>query len=139
MRRRDRHAARVAVALVAVALMAVMPTAPGCARSQANTVAAFLEQAERQTEAPQQRAEVRQALSDMLQLTPDQLAQRRYRDYADTPGAWTALQLLERYFVPAHPAVLDSATFYRDVTQPAARQAIQRQLTAVEQALAGEP
>lgn len=128
--------AALAMGLVALGLAVA---AGGCARQQTNSVAVFLEHAERQTESPQQRAEVRQALSDMLQLAPDQLAQRRYRDYDGTPGAWTVLQLFERYFVPAHAAVLDSASFYRDVTQPAAREAIQRQLTAVERALSGQP
>jgi hypothetical protein len=125
------------LALTATLAVALAPA--GCTRQRPNSVAAFLDGAERQTETPAHREEVRRALADMLRLAPGELAQRRYRDYDGTPGSWTALDVLERSFVPENAAVLDSATFYRDVAGPAARQAIQRQLSAVEQALADQP
>ena len=132
IRRARRRPALAPLLIAALALWA-------CAQKQPNSVAAFLDGAERQTEAPEFREEVRLALSDMLRLPAQELAKHRYRDYDGMPGAWTAPELLGHYFVPEQAAVLDSATFYRDVEQPAARQAIQRQLTAVEQALAEDP
>lgn len=103
-----------------------------------NSVAAYLHNAELQFETPAQGAEIRRALTDMLNLTPGLLRERRYADYQMTPDAWDVPTLLSRYFVPEKAdRVLREKTFYEEVDRPEARLEIDRQLRAVEKALAG--
>jgi hypothetical protein len=106
-----------------------------CTHAQPNVVAEYLDGAERQSETVENRKEIRRALRDMLILSPQELQQRRYADYEGTPQAWTAVELLERSFVPARQAALDPASFYRDLAAPRARGAIRKQLQDVERAL----
>jgi hypothetical protein len=99
-----------------------------------NSVAVFLEKAERQTETEEQRLEVHRALSDMLTKTPVELRQTRYADYTGKANQWPVTQLLQRYFVPSPPAALDEARFYRDVQAPTARAAVQHQIDELSRA-----
>jgi hypothetical protein len=96
-----------------------------------NSVAAFLNRAERQAETDEQRAEIQRALRDMLVKPPAQLRQIRYADYAGQESKWSITELLQHYFVPNPPAALDEERFYRDVRAPAAHAAIQLQLEDV--------
>lgn len=100
-----------------------------------NSVAAFLRNAERQTETDEQRKEVQRALRDMLEKPPAELRQIRYSDYAGKKNEWSVTQLLQHYFVPSRPAALDETHFYEDLKAPAARAAVQRQLNKVTRAL----
>jgi hypothetical protein len=111
----------------------------GCNRqatpiAEDNTVAAYLDGAERQAETDEQRREIARALHDALELTPDELRERRYAGYGMNPDAWTAVELLSHHFVPTTPMTLEETSFYRDVGDPAARAAIQEQLDALERA-----
>ncbi len=117
----------LALALVGCHRQSV-PTAEG------NTVAAYLGGAERQAETDEQRREISRALHDTLELAPAELKGRRYADYGMNPDAWTVVEVLSHYFVPASPVALEDASFYRDVEDPAARAAIQEQLDALESA-----
>jgi hypothetical protein len=109
------------------------------AQANDNSVALFLEGAERQCETSEQLHEIRQALIDMLELSSEQLREKRYATYRMEPDAWTAPELLERYFVPQAGAFLDRESFYRDVKAPAAQAAIRKQLAAIERAMGDEP
>ncbi|MFN0101518.1 MAG: hypothetical protein ACKV2U_05440 [Bryobacteraceae bacterium] len=115
----------------------------GCTREDAsspapatdNSVVAFLNNAERQSETDHQRKEIQRALSDMLDKSPAELRQMRYQDYAGQANAWSITQLLRHYFVPDPPVALDERRFFEDVPAPAARAAIQRKLDEVARAI----
>jgi hypothetical protein len=83
-----------------------------CRDKGPNTVIAYLQGAERQSEDLDQRREIEKALNDMLTLSPDELRKRRYANYQMEPGAWTIIQLLHGYFVPQELKGLDEARFY---------------------------
>ena len=100
-----------------------------------NTVAAYLKNAERQSETDEQRKDIQRALRDMLDKSPAELRQMRYPDYAGHANAWSITQLLQHYFVPNPPAALDEQRFFEDVRAPEARAAIQHQLDEVGRAL----
>jgi len=100
-----------------------------------NSIAAFLKNAERQSETDDQRREIQRALRDMLDKSADELRQVRYADYGGTANAWSITELLRHYFVPNPPAALDEKRFYEDLGEPAARAAIQHQLDEVSRAL----
>jgi hypothetical protein len=100
-----------------------------------NSVAAFLKNAERQSESDDQRREIQRALRDMLDKPPAELRRMHYADYSGSADAWPVTELLMRYFVPNPPAALDDDRFYQDVRAPEARDAIQHQLDEVTQAL----
>lgn len=65
-----------------------------------NPIAAYLRDAECQTENDRQRANVRTALEDMATLSPDQLRERRYENFTGQPGQWDLRTLLKRHVVP---------------------------------------
>lgn len=108
---------------------------PSPAPDGGNSVAAFLKDAERQSETDRQRKDIQRALRDMLDKSPIELRQMRYPNYAGQANAWSITELLQHYFVPYPPAALDERRFFQDVRAPAARAAIQRQLDEVSRAL----
>ena len=71
----------------------------------------------------------------MLEKSPAELRQMRYADYTGEASKWSIGQMLQHYFVPNPPAALDEQRLYREVRDPAARAAIQRQLDEVGRAL----
>jgi hypothetical protein len=97
-------------------------------RAEPNCVADFLAVADRQSETDEQRAEIAQALRDMLSKSPEELQAARYADYQGKPGVWSARQVLERYFLSSFHGVFDDNCFYRDVSAPAARDALKKRL-----------
>lgn len=124
-------------------LFACLLSACGCDRAAPassapdaeNSVAAFMKNADRQSETDGQRREIRRALRDMLDMPPAELKRARYADYAGQPNSWSITQLLRHYFVANPPVALDEQRFYQDVGAPAARAAIEHQLQEVERAL----
>ena len=94
------------------------PTAPN------NRVVLYLKGAEVQYETREQRAEIRQALTDLSTLPPDALCRRRYADYGLAPGRWSIGQLLLHYVVPNPPQTIpDEPAFCSDAAAPEARAA----------------
>lgn len=108
-------------------------TAP--ASNVENSVAAFLKNAERQTETDDQRREIQRALRDLLDKPASELRQMRYADYGGKPDAWRVTELLTHYFVPNPPVALDDERFFQDFRAPEAQTAIRRQLDEVTRAL----
>jgi hypothetical protein len=100
-------------------------------RDASNQVVLFLSHAECQVEAEDQRRVVEGVLEDLLKLSGEALRSRRYPDYQMSPGAWTAVDVLSHYFVPATAVRLDPESFYEDAADGAARDAVQAQLTSV--------
>lgn len=108
---------------------------PPAESDSGNSVAAFLNHAERQAETDEQRREIQRALRDMLEKSPAELRQMRYPDYTGEASKWSISQMLQHYFVPNPPAALDEQRLFQEVRAPAARAAIQRQLDEVGRAL----
>ena len=100
----------------------------------ANSVVAFLGNAERQSETIEQQREILRALDDMLAKAPGELRATRYRDYRGAEGAWTLPQLLQRYFAPDPPRALDER-FWDDVAAPEAKAVVRRQRDALVAAM----
>jgi hypothetical protein len=128
-----RHGAMpVSRLFVCLAIAIVLSTGLFACRDKGpNTVVAYLQGAERQSEDTDQRREIEKALNDMLTLTPDELRKRRYANYQMEPGAWDIIYLLHRYFVPQKLRGLDETRFYRDVTDPASQAIIRDHLQRV--------
>lgn len=106
-------------------------TAASSTPAAENSVVAFLKDADRQSETDDQRKEIRRALRDMLDKSPDELHRTRYSDYQGRPKRWSVVELLNHYFVPNPIVNLDDQHFFRDFRAPAARAAIQAQLDKV--------
>lgn len=122
-----------AISLLALAVVLIgCGTGPRNSASSAppvtNCVATFLAQADRQSETDEQRAEIAHALRDMLTKTPEELKSLRYADYQGKKDAWTARELLEHYYLSPSASVLNDECFYRDVSAPEARAAVQKRL-----------
>ncbi len=104
--------------------------------SKPNSVAVYFHNAELQFETPAQGAEIRRALEDILNLSPEDLRKRRYANYQLVPESWDILTLIRSYFVPEKPLSLEEARFYQDMTEAPARKEVENQLRAVNEALA---
>ncbi len=100
-----------------------------------NSVAAFLKNAERQSETDEQRREIQRALGDMLNKSAADLRHTRYSDYQGVPNKWSITELLQHYFVPNPPVALNEQRFFEDIRAPEARKAIQHQLDEVSRTL----
>jgi hypothetical protein len=81
-----------------------------CRDKGPNTVVAYLQGAERQSEDMDQRREIEKALNDMLTVSPDELRKRRYANYQMQPGAWTIIDVFHKYFLPSKPGWSQSET-----------------------------
>jgi len=97
----------------------------GCG-GKPNQLAAFLEDAELQCETEAQRCNLCAAFQDMLDLTPEQLRNRRYCDYTGQPGRWDLPTLLSRHFVPGSKQHSIGPRFYDEVKSAEVRQQVQR-------------
>jgi hypothetical protein len=111
-----------------------------CGQEASNSVARFLDGAECQFESEDQKQVIEATLEDLLALPVDALKVRRYPDYRMNEGAWTALEVIHHYFVPASRASLpEEASFFEEVADPAAKQSIRVQLEALRAAPREEP
>ncbi len=128
-------AAVLLLACVCCACKRESTPAPSSGQASENTVTAFLKNAERQSETDDQRREIQRALRDMLDKPEPELRQARYADYAGKANAWSITQVLQHYFAPNPPVMLDEHRFFQDVRAPAARAAVQHQLDEVNRAL----
>jgi hypothetical protein len=97
----------------------------GCG-GQPNQLAAFLEDAELQCETEAQRCNLCHAFQDMLDLTPEQLRERRYCDYTGQPGRWDLPTLLSRHFVPGAKQHSMGPRFYDEVKSADVQRQVKR-------------
>jgi hypothetical protein len=109
--------------------------APGGVAAAKNTVVAFFDGAECQAETGAKHAELRHVLRDLLGKPARVLPRLRYRDESGRHRAWSATTLLQKYCVPAHPMTIEPDKFYRDLSAPDAKAAIQAQLKALDDAI----
>ncbi len=105
---------------------------PAAAALKKNCVSDYLNCADLQCETREQRNETRRALSDMLVLKPSDLLKKRYCDYQMHKGQWTAIEVLQRYFLPADRIFIDRQCFASSVRLASAQKAITRMLKHIE-------
>jgi hypothetical protein len=115
---------------VMLAIILVTSSFSLAAVASGNCVADYLIHAELQCEARDQLKEIRRALSDMLVLAPKELLKKRYCDYQMHHNQWTAVEILERYFVPVDRVFIDPKCFASSVRSVAAQNAIKRILNS---------
>ena len=131
-----RNALRVVLALLLMLALVARGAASGPspdAATSGNSVVAFLDGAERQSESADQEREIERALRDLRSLPPAELAQRRYADYTLTPSRWTLAELVAKYFVPRTRMAIEPARFYRDAGDPRAILVIDAHLVALRE------
>jgi len=85
---------------------------------------AYLDNVEIQYETDRQRSNLAAALKDVLELSPEELQQKRYADYQGKPGQWTLQQLFDRHLVPDGQGKTTGRDFYNDLKQPAVQERI---------------
>jgi hypothetical protein len=130
--------------LAVVVGLAVLVVA-GCARQvgkagvvvtepqKPNEVVLYLDGAERQAETDEQRQEILRALEDMRTLDAATMKSRRYADEGNVPGKWTLAELLQKYFVPRAPHLIDEVALYRDTQSASAREVVEHQIRALRE------
>lgn len=106
----------------------------GCENDQSNNIVQYLNGVEVQYETQDQQQEIKQALNDMLNLDPDALRAKRYKNYEMEPGEWTAIDILDRYFVPATEVSIDSDNFYQNINKPETKKSIAKVLDDINTA-----
>lgn len=117
-----------------------MKTSVVSSKSKPGCIAIYLNGAERQYESAEQGEELRRALSEMLRLGPSALLKRRYCDYQMNKNRWTAIDVLQRYFVPADARQsIDAKCFQTSIGTATAKAAVRKQLTELSNSLASEP
>jgi hypothetical protein len=102
--------------------------------SETNRVVLYIKAAELQFETPEQGAELRRALTDMLTLSPAELCARRYEDYGLTPARWTLGELL-RHYVVTQPlqTIPDEPVFCKDATAASARATVSEFIRSLDE------
>jgi hypothetical protein len=108
-----------------VSLLALAVLLAGCPAKR-NPVADYLDGAELQCETDAQRRSVADALNDAVSLSADELRPRRYPDYTGQAGQWDLATLFQRFIVPDQQGKRLGRDFYRDLTSPAGRHAVNR-------------
>lgn len=97
-----------------------------CVGAHRAPLARYLASAEVQAETDVQRAMLRRAVHDMLDLPPERLRGARYGG-----KGWTLPRLLRANLVPAQPAALEDSDFYtqaRDARVRASLEVLKRKL-----------
>jgi hypothetical protein len=117
--------------LLAVLLVAAAPLG-GCRRA-VNPVADYLDNAELQCETEAQKQNIMRALNDVLTLSGQELAMRRYEDYTGKADEWDLPTLIHRHFVPDRKGKTLGSRFYTD----AASARVQAQVRRILDRLSG--
>jgi hypothetical protein len=119
---------KFAILLAATAIS--MPSA--CLAKNENCLAKYLTGAQQQYENGQQRSEIKRALTEMLSMKPSALLKKRYCDYQMHPQQWTAVNILERYFVPDGRFVVDAKCFRASLNTKEAQEALKAQIKSID-------
>ena len=118
----------VFMALLAMGLLCLNAAKNAALAENGNSVVAFFQNSELQSETDEQRLVIQQALKDMLDKSPAELSKKRYFDYQGVKRNWSVIDVLQHYFVPNPPRTIDRQEFYKDYSAPEAHAAIQNQL-----------
>lgn len=99
---------------VLAALLVATSALPGCGRAT-NPVADYFDRSELQYETEAQKQNIIGALHDILTLSAQELAQRRYEDYTGKPNEWDLPTLIGKHFVPDKQGKTLGPKFYTDI------------------------
>ena len=80
-----------------------------------NPVADYLKSAELQYETEIQKENIANALNDILNLSEEQLKEKRYKDYTGRENQWDLPTLIYRHFVPEPPGTTLGDNFFQDI------------------------
>ena len=83
-----------------------------------NSALTYLENAEVQYSEESEKQNIVNALDDVLTLSPQQLAAKRYPDYSGNEQQWDLRTLFERYFVPEEQGRTLGDDFYEELKAP---------------------
>ena len=98
---------------------------PGCRRTT-NPVLDYFDNAELQYETEAQKQNIISALHDILTLSAQELAQRRYEDYTGKPNEWDLPTLIGKHFLPDRQGKTLGPRFYSDVKSARVQAQIRR-------------
>lgn len=90
-----------------------------------NPVANYLNGSELQAETDAQRQNIATALNDALNLSENQLKEKRYKDYSGKANQWDLPTLISRHFVPDAQKTLGD-NFLKDVKEKDAQEQIKQ-------------
>jgi hypothetical protein len=92
----------------------------------------YFARAEVQAETDKQRAELRRALADMLNLGDAELRAARYAGFSGQPGQRDLVELLHGHVVPASPETLSMDLAIATRASPQARAAVKALLDGID-------
>jgi len=92
----------------------------------ANPVAQYLKGAELQYETEIQKENIVTAFNDILNLSVEELKERRYKDYTGKENQWDLYTLIYRHFVSAPPGVHLGDNFFNDVKLEEAQEQVRQ-------------
>jgi hypothetical protein len=133
---RDKTAVATATsaATTATATATAAPSAPAASAVVGNAVVDYFAKAEVQAETDAQRAELRRALADLLNLGDAELRAARYASFSGQPGQRDLVKLLHGHVVPASPETLTIDLVLATRASPQARAAVKALLDGIDAA-----
>lgn len=85
----------------------------GCKENK-NSFALYLDNVEVQFQGEFQQTVILEALNDILELSPEELKNKRYPDYVGNDNQWDLPTLINKYFVPDQSSKGFGDDFYND-------------------------
>lgn len=79
-----------------------------------NVVVDYFRDAEIQMETAEQCESLKLGLQLALQLPPEKLKEKRFKNYQGEDNKWNITELIKHYVVPKQPLSLNDEEFYRD-------------------------
>jgi hypothetical protein len=89
----------------------------GCEKKGGNPVFNYLTNSDLKFDNKIQRDNIMQACKDILMYAPDDLKQKRYKDYDGNEDQWDLQTLFAKHFVPKKQGLSWGDDFYHDVKQ----------------------
>lgn len=86
----------------------------------------FLDHAELQIEADEQRTELTKAVNDISELPIERLSENLYADYEGKSGQWSAAKILTAYFYSSKALSFSDSSFLRELEESEVRIAINK-------------
>jgi hypothetical protein len=127
---RDKTA--VATATSAATTATATPPAPASSAIVGSAVVDYFAKAEVQAETDMQRAELRRALTDLLNMGDAELRAARYASFSGQPGQRDLVKLLHGHVVPASPETLTMDLVLATRASPQARAAVKGLLDGLD-------
>jgi hypothetical protein len=127
-------AAPTTTAATATPAASSTPSAPAASAVVRNAVVDYFANAEVQAETDMQHAELRRALTDLLNMGDAELRAARYASFSGQPGQRDLVKLLHGHVVPASPQVLTMDLVLAMRASPQARAAVQALFVAMDRA-----